>query len=306
MPLAVVIRSGTTPSCSQANQSPVRQKPDWISSAMKTMPCSRQNSASAAMNPSGGHDEAALALDRLEDHGGDVVLADLGVDQGLDRLERLGLARLRAARPAQRVGHRHPVDLARERAEALLVGHVLGGQRHRQVGAAVVGVIERDHRRPPGVVAGDLHRVLDRLGARVEQRGALLVGARRAARELLADLHVPLVRGDHEAGVGELRDLLLHAADDGVGRVADRRDGDAGAEVDQRVAVGVEHHAAAGGGDEDGQRGRDAARDGAVAALHQGARGGSGDLGDKVTALRQLRAANGERGHDRTITSTDA
>ena len=38
MPLAVVIRSGTTPSCSQANQSPVRQKPVWISSAMKTTP----------------------------------------------------------------------------------------------------------------------------------------------------------------------------------------------------------------------------------------------------------------------------
>ena len=54
MPLAVVTRSGTTPSCSQANQSPVRQKPDWISSAMNTMPCSRQNSASPGRKPSGG------------------------------------------------------------------------------------------------------------------------------------------------------------------------------------------------------------------------------------------------------------
>ena len=51
MPLAVVIRSGTTPSCSQANQSPVRQKPVWISSAMKTMPCAWQNSASAGDEP---------------------------------------------------------------------------------------------------------------------------------------------------------------------------------------------------------------------------------------------------------------
>ena len=54
MPLAVVIRSGTTASCSQANQSPVRQNPVWISSAMKTIPCSRQNSASPGRNPSGG------------------------------------------------------------------------------------------------------------------------------------------------------------------------------------------------------------------------------------------------------------
>src|SRR5665811_630591 len=45
MPLAVVIRSGTTPSCSQANQSPVRQKPLWISSAMNRIPCSVHQSA---------------------------------------------------------------------------------------------------------------------------------------------------------------------------------------------------------------------------------------------------------------------
>ena len=54
MPLAVVTMSGTTPSCSQANQSPVRQNPVWISSAMNTIPCSRQNSASPGRNPSGG------------------------------------------------------------------------------------------------------------------------------------------------------------------------------------------------------------------------------------------------------------
>ena len=40
MPFAVVMRSGTTFSWSQANQSPVRQKPVWISSAMSRMSCS--------------------------------------------------------------------------------------------------------------------------------------------------------------------------------------------------------------------------------------------------------------------------
>ena len=54
MPLAVVIRSGTTPSWSQANQSPVRQKPVWISSAISRIPCSRQNSATERSHPSGG------------------------------------------------------------------------------------------------------------------------------------------------------------------------------------------------------------------------------------------------------------
>jgi hypothetical protein len=54
MPLAVVIRSGTTPSRSQANQSPVRQKPVWISSAMKTMPLSEHQAATAGRKPAAG------------------------------------------------------------------------------------------------------------------------------------------------------------------------------------------------------------------------------------------------------------
>ena len=54
MPLAVQIRSGTTSSWSQANQSPVRQKPVWISSATNTMPCSRHHSATWGRKPGGG------------------------------------------------------------------------------------------------------------------------------------------------------------------------------------------------------------------------------------------------------------
>ena len=52
--LPVVIRSGTTPSNSLANQLPVRQKPVWISSAMNTMPCAEHHSATRATNPGAG------------------------------------------------------------------------------------------------------------------------------------------------------------------------------------------------------------------------------------------------------------
>lgn len=38
-PLAIVIRSGTTPLCSMANILPVRPNPVWISSAIMRMPC---------------------------------------------------------------------------------------------------------------------------------------------------------------------------------------------------------------------------------------------------------------------------
>lgn len=54
MPLAVVIRSGTMPSSSQANHWPVRQKPDWISSATKTMPLSLANWLMAGRKPFAG------------------------------------------------------------------------------------------------------------------------------------------------------------------------------------------------------------------------------------------------------------
>ncbi len=54
MPLAVVMRSGTTPSCSQANRSPVRAKPVCTSSAMNTMPLALANSARPGRKPSAG------------------------------------------------------------------------------------------------------------------------------------------------------------------------------------------------------------------------------------------------------------
>ncbi len=54
MPLATVTRSGTTPSCSLANQAPVRHMPDWISSATNTTPFSRHHCAIAGRNPSAG------------------------------------------------------------------------------------------------------------------------------------------------------------------------------------------------------------------------------------------------------------
>ena len=53
-PLAVVTMSGTTPSCSIANMLPVRAKPVWTSSAMKTMPFLVAYSQSPGKKPFGG------------------------------------------------------------------------------------------------------------------------------------------------------------------------------------------------------------------------------------------------------------
>ena len=146
MPLAAVTRSGTTPSSSQANQSPVRQKPVWISSAMNRMPLAVHHSEIAGRKPGAGTTKPPSPwIGSIATH---ARLA--GADLLVEVVDRAG-RRLLAGEPvAQRVGHRRPVDLARERPEALLVGHVLGRHRHREVGAPVVGVVEDGHRVPAG------------------------------------------------------------------------------------------------------------------------------------------------------------
>ena len=171
------------------------------------MPCALANAASARTYSTGAGDESTLAQLQLHD----------------DRRHRRRIHRRReqpleprlvghAAPPAVRapaagvaaiaVGERNPVDLGRERAEPLLVGRHLAGERHGQVGAAVEAVLEADDRLPAGERAGDLHRVLHRLRPAVHEEGPLLVGAGREPVEPLGQLDVRLVGGHRESRRG--------------------------------------------------------------------------------------------------------
>ena len=67
MPLPTVIRSGTTPQCSAAHVRPVRPKPHWISSKMRTDAVAVAQLAQAGEEPVRRDDDAAVALDRLDD-----------------------------------------------------------------------------------------------------------------------------------------------------------------------------------------------------------------------------------------------
>src|SRR5229473_3045185 len=225
IPLAVVTRSGTTPSWSEANQSPVRQNPVWISSAMSRMPCSRQNSASPGRKPSGG------TMKPPSPWIGSMMTAATLSSPTCVWMSPVITSSAFAAHASGPPG---------ERPELVLVRHVLGGQGHGQVGPAVVGVVERDDRRPAGGVPGDLDGVLHRFRPGVEQRGALVVVTGGPPGELLADRHVLLVRGDHETGVGEPLGLLTDSGRDAGRAVAHRRHRDPRAEVDQGVAVDVD------------------------------------------------------------------
>ncbi len=238
-------------------------------------------------------DEPALALDRLDHQRGEVLDPHLLLDDVECLPGRLGAV---ATAVAERVGHRRAVDLRGERAESALVGHVLRGQGHRQVGAAVVGVVERHHRLLPGERPGDLDRVLDRFGTGVEQHRPLLVAAGRHLVEPLGDAHVALVRRDHEAGVGERLHLGGHGLRDPRSTVADGGDRDPRAEVDQGVTVHVDDDAATGGHGVDRQGGADRLRDCGVLARLQGPRPRAGDLRDEAALLGQGRSAGGQRG----------
>ncbi len=150
--------------------------------------------------------------------------------------------------PAVRVRRGRAVDLRRERPEALLVGLDLAGQRHRHQRAAVEAAVEGDDRRAAGGGAGDLHRVLDGLGAGVqEDRLLVFAAAGRELAEPAADLHVGLVGGDHEALVQVLVDLRVDRVDHGLRVVAEVLAADAAGEVQVADAVGAVDVGALGG-----------------------------------------------------------
>ena len=112
-------------------------------------------------------DEAALAEDELETTHATFSAATCV----LKNSSRAAAARPRRGVVAVLVRVGEPVDLGRERAEAVLVRPDLARHAHRQQRAPVEGVLEDDDGLAAGRVAGDLDGVLERLGAAVgEQR----------------------------------------------------------------------------------------------------------------------------------------
>ena len=186
----------------------------------------------------GRDDEAALALDGLEDDRRHVLGRDARLEGVLERVE---------------VGEGHPVGLRRERPEPRLVRMGLGGEAEREQRAAVEGALEGDHGGAPRVGARELDRVLDRLGARVEERGARLARDRRQREQPLGQADVVLVREDGEVGVREALDLIAHGLDHARVRMADVHAADAAREVDERVPVDVRQGGAAPRGDDERQ-----------------------------------------------------
>src|SRR5262249_25408296 len=150
------IRSGSTPKCSHAKKRPVRAKPVCTSSATSRMPCRSQSRRRPSMKSRGATTKPPSPCT------GSTTIA--ATDCGATCITN---ARSSAS---ILVRERQPVDLRRERSQAVLVGLRLRGERERQVRPSVERALERDHRGAPRREAGELDGVLDRLRTRVEER----------------------------------------------------------------------------------------------------------------------------------------
>ena len=182
---------------------------------------------------------AALTLDRLDQEGGDLSRADLVGEQRVQFVDGAGRGFLRRHLPLERPGVRGDEHRPDQRVVALPVLGLRGGVGDRAHRPPMEAAPEDDHALATGDLAGQLHRGLHRLGARVDEDE--LVDA------LGCDLPESLT-GAHQAVVAEHHARVPHPVQLVDDRLLHRRrlvtevgDRDPGGEVEQPSAVRCRH-----------------------------------------------------------------
>ena len=193
------------------------------------------------------HNEPTFTLDGFNQNCRDVVGADGGLNLCNGARRCLGTAQS----ITEGVGRRNAVHLGGERSKPVLVGHVLGREGHREIGAAVVGVVHHHNGVSSGRESRNLDGVLHRFGTRVEERRRLRVIAGSDGGEFFAHFDVFEVGRDHEARVSEVRDLGLHGGDECRHSVTNGRHRDTRAEIEKTITVDVNEDGALGSIDVD-------------------------------------------------------
>ena len=251
------IRSGVTPSWSQAKRRPVRPRPDWISSAISSTFASVQSARAPLEVAVGRDDHAGLALDRLDQERDRVV-----VERRLERLE---------------VAERDALEAGRERPEA---GRVATGSSENETIVVVrpwklprqTTIFARSGRDPLDLVAplpGRLDRGLDRLGAGVHRQHPLRASR---ARRGPAELAEPVV-AEGAAGQRQPVELLAGGRDEPRVAVAEVERRVGGERVEVAAPVDVLDPGALAAADDHRQRGRSCGR-----RIRSSRPGGIGDL----------------------------
>ena len=201
------------------------------SSTTKTMPCSSQISRTPWTNSVGAR--RTLPSPRI---GSITIAATLSAATCVTKARRSALSADSTSIPGTRADTGRGRPPART-AEPRLVRMRLRRHRHREQRAAVERAFEGDHGRPLRVRAGELDRVLDRLGAGVEERGLRRRPGSASLDQALGELDVASY-GMIVVGVRSARAAPAPPRLPGM-RVADVEAADAAGEVDERVAVDV-------------------------------------------------------------------
>ena len=147
-------------------------------------------------------------------------------------------------RAAVTVCKRHPVNFWSERAEAVFVRFNLRGQSHTHQCSAMKTVVKGDDCRLLGMVAGNLHGVLNGFSPTVGKHGSL----RRVARHLPAQFFCKgdggFIGRDHETGMGEFFCLVFDRLDDLRVRMPYIHHCNAAGEIDKFVTLDVDEYRA--------------------------------------------------------------
>ena len=114
--------------------------------------------------PFGWDYKTTFALNGLNHNGCDIFRSQFLFHFVDHEIQSFSSAFFCSAWPAQWVCHRHSVDLWSERAKTLFVWQILRCHCHSEVGTPVIGMLKNDHCLSLGVIAGNLHRVLNCFG----------------------------------------------------------------------------------------------------------------------------------------------
>src|SRR5579884_3346546 len=131
------------------------------------------------------------------------------------------------------------VHILSERSESGSVWSLPSREAHGHHGASVKGIFKGDDAGPTGIRPCDLDRILDGLGAAIEQCRLLVEAAGDDLGEPTAHLQIRLVGGHAEAAVNELLSLLTDGVHHRSRRVAGVDSPDPARKVDVALPVDI-------------------------------------------------------------------
>ncbi len=161
------------------------------------------------------------------------------------------------------------VHIGNKGLESRFIRMRFAGQRKRKQRASVKCIVEADHRWALRVGASDLHGILDRFGARIQNQRLLCELARRQLIEPLGEFDVSLVWRHAEARMQIAIDLVANRRKNWFRPMPGIHAADAPGQINEGVPIDIFHQCAFRTRGEYRRGMEDAPRHGLYAPLHQ-------------------------------------